>query len=82
MLGTGRSYLGFFFLAWGLTARGGRHGTWFSLKKVTMKGCLERGPRRPTKPIQPADSERSEVGWGGLEVGGYTVLVVELEHLL
>lgn len=30
-----------------------------------MKGCLERGPRRPTRPIQPADSERSEVGGGG-----------------
>lgn len=78
MLGTGRSYLGFFLRAWGLTALGGRHGTWFSRKKVTIKGCLERGPRRPTKPIQPADSERSEVGrgrgWGWGEVRGCTVL--------
>lgn len=59
MLGTGRSYLGFFLRGWGLTARGGRHGTWFSRKKVTMKGCLDRGPLRPTNPIQPADKERS-----------------------
>lgn len=59
MLGTGRSYLGFFLRGWGLTARGGRQGTWFSLKKVTIKGCLDRGPLRPTKPIQPADKERS-----------------------
>lgn len=59
-LGTGRSYLGFFLRGWGLTARGGRHGTWFSLKKVTMKGCLERGPLRPTNPIHPPAKERSE----------------------
>lgn len=59
MLGTGRSYLGFFRRGWGLAARGGRHGTWFSLKKVTMKGCLDRGPLRPTNPIHPADKERS-----------------------
>lgn len=59
MLGTGRSYLGFFLRGWGLAARGGRHGTWFSLKKVTIKGCLDRGPLRPTSPIQPADKERS-----------------------
>lgn len=60
MMGTGRSYLCFFLLGCGLMARGGRQGTWFSLKKVTMKGCLERGPLRPTRPIQAADRERSE----------------------
>lgn len=59
MLGGGRSYLGFFLRGCGLAARGGLQGTWLSLKKVTMKGCLERGPLRPTKPIQPADRERS-----------------------
>lgn len=72
--------MGFFLRVWGLTALGGRHGTWFSLKKVTMKGCLDRGPRRPTKPIQPAESERSEVGWGWVEERGYTVFEEELQH--
>ena len=71
MLGTGRSYLCFFLRGFGLTARGGRQGIWLALKNVTMKGCLERGPRRPTKPIQPADRERSagtrfETHWGNL----------------
>lgn len=73
MLGTGRSYLGFFLRGCGLTARGGRHGTWLSLKKVTMKGCLERGPLRPTNPIQPADRERS--GRGSRDITAPTVSV-------
>lgn len=62
MLGTGRSYLGFFLRGCGLRARGGRHGAWLARKKVTMKGCLDRGPLRPTKPTHPADRERSERG--------------------
>lgn len=63
LFGWGRSFLCFFLrCVLCLRARGGRQGTWLALKYVTMKGCLERGPLRPTKPTQPADNERSERG--------------------
>lgn len=57
LFGCGRSYLGFFLRGLlCLRARGGRQGAWLALKNVTMKGCLERGPRRPTR---PTDNDRS-----------------------
>lgn len=63
LFGWGRSFLCFFLCCLlCFRARGGRQGAWLALKNVTMKGCLERGPRRPTKPTQPADNERSGRG--------------------
>lgn len=60
LFGCGRSYLGFFLRGLlCLRARGGRQGAWLALKNVTMKGCLERGPRRPTRPTHAADNDRS-----------------------
>lgn len=51
----------------GLTARGARMGLGLALKNVTMKGCLERGARRPSRPARPGstlcpETERREGG--------------------
>lgn len=40
----------------GLVARGARTGLGLALKKVTRKGCLERGARRPSRPARPGST--------------------------
>lgn len=42
----------------GRTARGARMGLGLglALKNVTMKGCLERGARRPSRPARPGST--------------------------
>lgn len=44
----------------GLTARGARTGPGLALKKVTTKGCLERGACRPSRPARPGSTLRPE----------------------
>lgn len=49
----------------GLAARGARTGLGLALKKVTRKGCLERGARCPSRPARPGstlcpETERGE----------------------
>ena len=49
----------------GLAARGARTGPGLALKKVTRKGCLEPGARRPSRPARPGstlcpETERGE----------------------
>lgn len=39
-----------------LAARVARTGLALARKKVTMKGCLERGPRRPNSPTEPGST--------------------------
>lgn len=47
----------------GLTARGARAGPGpgLALKKVTTKGCLERGACRPSRPARPGSTLRPEM---------------------
>lgn len=40
----------------GLAARVTRAGLGLARKNVTMKGCLERGPRRPRSPAEPGST--------------------------
>lgn len=70
----------------GLTARGARTGPGLALKKVTTKGCWERGACCPSRPARPGSTLRPETeraeravtrGWGparghsrDLSVGG------------
>lgn len=66
LLGCGRSLLFLGCLLRGaLAARVARTGLALARKKVTMKGCLERGPRRPNSPTEPG-STLSPTGteWG------------------
>lgn len=57
----------------GLAARGVRTGPGLALKKVTRKGCLERGARRPSRPARPGSTlcpgtergERQSLAGGG-----------------
>lgn len=68
LLGWGRSlpFLGCCLLLGGLAARGTRAGLELALKKVTMKGCLERGARRPSSPAEPGSTLcPAGVGAGG-----------------
>lgn len=47
----------------GLAARGARAGPGpgLALKKVTTKGCLERGACRPSRPARPGSTLRPEM---------------------
>lgn len=66
----------------GLTARGARTGLGLALKKVTMKGCLERGARCPSRPARPGSTlwpEREERG--SLTDPGGTLLLSSSQRL-
>lgn len=57
LLGCGSSLVFFGCLLFrGRTARGARMGLGLALKKVTMKGCLERGARCPSRPARPGST--------------------------
>lgn len=57
LFGCGRSlvFLGCRLLG-ALAARVVRAGLGLARKNVTMKGCLERGPRRPSSPAEPGST--------------------------
>ena len=57
LFGCGRSFvfLGCRLLG-GLAARVTRAGLGLARKNVTMKGCLDRGPRRPSSPAEPGST--------------------------
>lgn len=60
----------------GLTARGARMGLGLALKNVTMKGCWERGARRPSRPARPGSTLRPETERGERAVTGAAALHV------
>lgn len=76
LLGCGRSFVFLGCLLLGaLAARVTRTGLLLARKNVTMKGCLERGPRRPSSPaepgstLSPAGTEQEQVA-GRRSAGG------------
>lgn len=67
----------------GLAARGARTGPGLALKKVTRKGCLERGARRPSRPARPGSTLRPGTERGerrSLAGGGRTGTAGTLHH--
>lgn len=70
LLGCGRSFVFLGCLLLGaLAARVTRTGLLLARKNVTMKGCLERGPRRPNSPAEPG-STLSPAGMEQEQVAG------------